>query len=136
MNDAPALRGSCHCGAVCFTVRAPIRAVFECNCSYCSRAGALWALVTEPELEVTRCWEDLALYQFNTFRAKHYFCRTCGIGGFSRPRIDPGRWAVNVRCLEGFDLAAVPRYPFDGINWEAAAQAVRARVPKVPSAES
>ena len=121
-------RGSCHCGAVCFEVRAEIRAVFDCNCSYCSRRGALWALVADQELVITRSWDDLAVYQFNTYKAKHYFCRTCGIGAFSRPRIDPGRWVVNVRCLDGFDLASVPRLPFDGVNWEVAAREARARL--------
>ena len=65
--------------------------------------------------------DDLALYQFKT--AKHYFCRHCGIHPFVRPRLDPGRWAFNVPCIDGIDLASLKTYPFDGQNWEATARA-------------
>jgi hypothetical protein len=46
---------------------------------------------------------------------------------FSRPRLDPRLWAVNLRCVSGVDADAVPTSVFDGANWEAAAQALRAR---------
>jgi hypothetical protein len=62
----------------------------------------------------------LATYQFNTKTAKHTFCRHCGIHAFYTPRSDPDKVDVNVRCLEGVDLAALTLTPFDGRNWEAA----------------
>ena len=36
------------------------------------------------------------------------------------PRSDPDKIDVNVRCLEGVDLAALRVDPFDGANWEQA----------------
>ena len=54
--------------------------------------------------------------------AKHYFCRHCGIHPFVRPRLDPTRWAVNVRCIDSVDLSSLEVRAFDGENWEAAAQ--------------
>ena len=41
--------------------------------------------------------------------AKDCFCPMCGILPFRRPRTAPEQWSVNVRCLEGVDLGAIPR---------------------------
>jgi hypothetical protein len=116
--------GTCHCGRVKFEVRASLDYVMDCNCSLCRRKGALWHGAAESNLRILAGEAELTLYQFNTKTAKHYFCRHCGVSPFSRPRLDPGRWAFNVRCVDGVDLAALPVRPFDGANWEAAAKAL------------
>jgi hypothetical protein len=36
------------------------------------------------------------------------------------PRSDPDKIDVNVRCLDGVDIAKIPIKTFDGQNWEAA----------------
>jgi hypothetical protein len=59
-------------------------------------------------------------------RAKHIFCKHCGIHPFYVPRSDPDKIDVNVRCLDDIDLAAISPKPFDGKEWEAS---MRARVP-------
>jgi hypothetical protein len=59
--------------------------------------------------------------------AKHYSCRHCGVHPFSRPRLDPSKWAVNVRCIDGVDLSSLPTKPFDGVNWEETAKALYAQ---------
>ncbi|HVY06523.1 MAG TPA: GFA family protein [Burkholderiales bacterium] len=123
-------KGACHCGAVTFEVEAKLDHVVYCNCSLCSKVGALWHAASEESLRILTGEADLALYQFNTMTAKHYFCRHCGIHPLSRPRIDPKRWAVNVRCLEGVDAVALPVRKFDGQNWEGAAKALMDRVRK------
>jgi hypothetical protein len=97
--------GSCHCGRIRYQVQAHVTAAVDCNCSYCRRLGALWLEVPEPDLKVLAGGENLSLYQFGTRTAQHYFCRHCGIAPFSRPRLDPSRWAVNLRCLEDLDLS-------------------------------
>jgi hypothetical protein len=71
--------------------------------------------------------DRLTLYQFNTMTARHYRCRHCGIHTFSRPRLDPSRWAVNVRCIDAVDPSLLPLRRFDGENWEQAAEALRAQ---------
>lgn len=71
--------------------------------------------------------DELALYQFGTMTARHYFCRRCGVHPFTRPRLDPKRWAVNLRCVPGVDTTALPESVFDGANWEEAARALFAR---------
>ena len=124
-------RGTCHCGRITFEVGAELTYVVDCNCSICRRTGALWHPAAESDLRVLTGEADLVLYQFNTRTAKHYFCKHCGIHPFIRPRLDPGRWAVNVRCIESVDLSSVKVRSFDGQNWEATARAIRDR-PKKP----
>jgi hypothetical protein len=116
-------KGSCHCGAVSYEVDACIDHVVDCNCSICRRCGALWHGVANDSLRILTGEQELTLYQFNTMSARHYFCRTCGVHPFVRPRLKPDAWGINVRCLDGVDLALLPVEPFDGKNWEPAAQA-------------
>jgi hypothetical protein len=42
------------------------------------------------------------------------------VASFYIPRSDPDKIDVNVRCLEGVDLAKFRIKTFDGRNWEAA----------------
>lgn len=125
--------GSCHCGRVTFELSADITRVMECNCSICRRNGALWHGATDDTLQIVGGEADLTLYQFGTMKAKHYFCRHCGVQPFVRPRLDPARWAVNVRCIDGLDLSALQVGLFDGENWEEAARAFAAAMRKEPA---
>ena len=70
--------------------------------------------------------DALTTYRFNTGTAQHTFCATCGIHPFYVPRSDPDKIDVNVRCLDGVDLAALKLHPFDGKNWEHAIERTRA----------
>ena len=127
-------QGGCHCGRVTFEVRARLDYVVDCNCSSCRRKGALWHPAADEDLRVKSGEADLVLYQFHTKTAKHYFCRHCGIHPFLRPRLDPTRWAFNVRCIDGIDLSSLKVRPFDGQNWEATAKAYNERAKKSPPA--
>lgn len=111
--------GSCHCGRVRFEVEADIDHVRVCDCSICSKRGALNHRIPKENLKLLTPWEDLVLYQWGSRTAKDYFCPTCGILPFRRPAdptsgeraqgVEPfDGWAVNVRCLEGVDLEAIP----------------------------
>lgn len=124
MNARLTYRGSCHCGRVVFELDAKLDHVVMCSCSLCRRVGALWHGAPDSGLRITAGESELTLYQFKTMTAKHYFCRHCGIHPFSRPRLDPNRWAVNVRCIDDVDLSALPVRQFDGANWEEAAKAL------------
>jgi hypothetical protein len=121
--------GSCHCGRVRFEVLATPTSLSQCNCSLCSKKGALYVKVRElGELRITAGESELSSYGFNTQRAKHYFCRHCGIHVFHRPRLDPERWSANARCLDDLDVSRYPLTRFDGRNWEAQASAEGWRV--------
>ena len=111
-------QGSCHCGAVRYDVDMdPPTKAFACNCSICSRAG--WLLAFVPRTKVAITGEDsLTDYQFGKKHIHHVFCRTCGVRSFSRGTDKDGtiNYAVNLRCLAGFDAAALPVETFDGAS--------------------
>lgn len=108
--------GSCHCGAVRFTVEAEPVELTRCDCSLCRRKGALMTQVPEAALTLEAGEADLTLYQWNTRVARHYFCRHCGIYTFHRKRSAPDSYGVNVGCLEGFDVTAYPLRLADGAD--------------------
>jgi len=114
--------GGCHCGKVRFRVRADLARVSECNCSMCAKKGYLHLIVPPAQFELLRGEDELSTYRFNTGVAQHHFCRTCGIHSFYIPRSDPDKIDVNVRCLDGVDVAQLTITRFDGRNWEQAMQ--------------
>src|SRR5262249_25793382 len=120
------MEGGCHCGAVRFRVVAELDRVTECNCSVCSKKGFLHLIVPPEQFELVQGADALTTYRFNTGTAKHTFCKHCGVHPFYVPRSDPDKVDVNVRCLDGIDLAAIPIAAFDGRDWEAA---IEQRVP-------
>ena len=111
--------GSCHCGAVRFSVEVPpMPEAEDCNCSICRMSGFLHLIVPKAAFTLLRGEDALTTYTFNTGVAKHTFCRICGIKPFYIPRSNPDGVDVNVRCLD-----VPPRnlriVPFDGSHWEA-----------------
>ncbi len=116
-------RGSCHCGRIKFTVTTDLEKVTACNCSICTKKGALHHRVAAEQFTLLEGEPFLKLYQFDSKEARHYFCRECGIHPFSNPRLAPQMVSVNIRCLDDFDLekAHYEVVAFDGRNWEAAA---------------
>jgi hypothetical protein len=114
--------GGCHCGAVRFEVETDLVKVTECNCSICTKKGALHHRVPPERFKLLAGHDDLALYQFGTKEANHWFCKRCGIHPFSNPRAAPEMYSINVRCLD--DYAAVQAdievRSFDGKNWDKA----------------
>ena len=120
------MQGGCHCGRVRFQVTADLDRVTYCNCSMCSKKGFLHLIVPPAQFELVSGKDNLTTYEFNTRTAKHTFCKTCGIHAFYVPRSDPDKIDVNVRCIDGIDLAALTIKTFDGQHWE---QAMGQRVP-------
>lgn len=109
-------RGSCHCGGIEFEVEGDLTQVIECNCSHCSRKGYLLWFLPRAELKLMTPDDAMATYMFNKHVIEHRFCPKCGCApfGFGKDKSGADTVAVNVRCLEGVDLAAVKRQPFDG----------------------
>jgi hypothetical protein len=108
--------GSCHCGAIKFTVDHSITELTTCDCSICVKRNAVMTKVPEQSLSILEGQELLTLYQWNTYRAKHYFCSRCGIYVFHRKRAAPDHFGVNIFCLDGFDIASVPLLATEGAS--------------------
>ena len=112
-------RGGCHCGAVRFEVRAPVRLTAQhCNCSVCSKSGFLHLIVPAADFTLLSGSAQLQAYTFNTGVAKHLFCTICGIKSFYVPRSHPEGFSINLRCLDPGTLEQVTVEDFDGRNWE------------------
>ncbi len=116
MSETKTYTGGCHCGEVRFEVTADISSVVDCNCSICQKRGALWAFVPPEKFGLRAGAEDLKDYQFGKKTIHHLFCAQCGVGPFSRGQNPKGEEmiAVNVRCLDDVDIAALKITPFDG----------------------
>lgn len=87
-----------------------------CNCSICQRKGSLLWFVPQQKLRLITPDENASTYVFNKHVIKHRFCPTCGIHPYGEGTDPKGNRiaAINVRCLEGIDLASIPITHFDG----------------------
>ena len=108
--------GSCHCGGVAFEVEGDIYGALDCNCSIFVRRGALLWFVPRDQMTVLTPEEHLGSYSFNKHVIRHRFCRTCGIHTHGEGRDPKGNEmaAINLRCIEDIDLAAIPVQQYDG----------------------
>ena len=116
MSDAKNYSGGCHCGQVRYDVTADLGSVAACNCSICVKRGALWTFVSVESFALRAGAEDLVDYQFAKKVIHHLFCRHCGVASFSRGLSPSGKEmvAINVRCLDGIDVATLQPAPVDG----------------------
>jgi hypothetical protein len=112
-----AYEGSCHCGAVTFTVEgdAPAEAM-SCNCSHCRRKGFLLTFVPAAQFTLERGEDQLTTYTFNKHAIRHRFCRTCGVQAFARGKGPDGSdvVAVNVRAHEDIEPWSYETKKVDG----------------------
>lgn len=113
-----AIRGSCHCGAVAYSLNADPTEAMECNCSICQRRGYLltFAPVEQFTLETSR--DTLKAYTFGKERIQHLFCTECGCAPFGEGAGPDGKQmvAINLRCAEDFDLGKLKINHYDGAH--------------------
>ncbi|MCU7841801.1 MAG: GFA family protein [Candidatus Thiodiazotropha sp. (ex Troendleina suluensis)] len=110
-------QGSCHCGAVHFSFECDkIERGIRCNCSICSRKGAMMTPQAIPpqQFEIEAQKGSVGLYQFGDKTAKHYFCKLCGIYVFHETARTPGHFRANLGCIEGIDPFSMEFDLFDG----------------------
>lgn len=127
------LTASCHCRATRVTFPDPTAAK-TCNCTYCARAGAIWAYY-DPEQIAVEAGDD-RVYAPNAVN-RHHFCGTCGMqthgfspdwasvynddgtpkDGFDGASLPPRQIAsVNLRMVDDLDLSAIAVTQVDGRN--------------------
>ncbi|XP_064607412.1 centromere protein V-like [Liolophura sinensis] len=121
VSDSDVVRhsGGCHCGRVQFEVWAPaILKVIKCNCTICTMKQNHHFIVPESRFRLIEGAENLTTYTFNTHKAKHMFCKTCGIQSFYRPRSNPDGYGVMPHCLVPGTVDKTEYESFDGREWE------------------
>lgn len=120
-------QGGCHCGKVRFEVTAPKELkVTECNCTICRMSGYLHLIVKKDQFRLLQGTDILTTYTFNTGTAQHLFCSACGAKSFYVPRSHPDGYSINARCLDAGTISNMVITSFDGQNWEANIEGLRA----------
>jgi hypothetical protein len=109
-------KGSCHCGKVAFEVNGEITGALSCNCSICQKKGSLLWFVPRDDMTLLTPEEAASTYTFNKHVIKHRFCSACGIHPYGEGTDPKGNAmaAINIRCLNGVDLASIPVQHYDG----------------------
>jgi hypothetical protein len=117
-GERKSVRGSCHCQAVSYVLTDVPTTGIACNCSICRRKGHVLAFFPPAKFTLETPRDALATYTFNKQVIQHHFCKTCGCAPFAEGRTPDGREmiAINLRCVEDFDLASVEITEFDGAN--------------------
>lgn len=78
-------RGSCLCGAVSFTVGAPLRAIIACHCHQCRKqSGHYYAATEAPADAVAITGENDLKWYRSSQGARRGFCANCGSALFWR----------------------------------------------------
>ena len=94
---------NCHCGSVEIEVETDLENIKQCNCSICIRKNAKMNLISKDSIKIVKGEENLTTYQFNTMKAEHFFCKTCGIYTHHNRRTDPNGVAINIGCIDAID---------------------------------
>ena len=105
--------GSCHCGKVQFEIDLDqgFLALNRCDCSLCRRRGTVMGGIPLDKFKLIAGADNLAVYQWHTNTAKHYFCQTCSVYTHHQRRSDPTQYGVNIGCVDGinpFSPANIP----------------------------
>lgn len=110
--------GSCHCGAVRYTVEEePPAGAIQCNCSICRKRAPLHHFTTPDKFRLETPREALATYKWNTGNIAWHHCQTCGCTPFAEGKGPNGPMVeVNLRCADGIDLDALEITQFDGAH--------------------
>lgn len=112
----PSYTGCCHCGAIRFAFdrSEPITAAYGCDCSICRKKNAVMTEAHERDFRILAGEDMLALYQWNTGAARHYFCKRCGIYPFHKMRTRPDHYGINIFCIDDFDATCIPVTAYPG----------------------
>ena len=116
--------GSCHCGAVRFSVE--LEHGFQagrCNCSICMKIAQTGVIVKPSAFKLLAGDESLGRYTWGMISTRH-FCKHCGIHCFAYGHLDVlgGDYvSINLNSLDDFDLSKVVLSYWDGRhnNWQA-----------------
>jgi hypothetical protein len=65
MPEGQSYTGSCHCGAIAFTVEVDTAQALKCNCSICTKLGAVWAFAPKSKFALAKGADKQGDYLFN-----------------------------------------------------------------------
>ena len=115
------LSGTCHCGAVGWTLSARPEKLVSCNCSICRRLRALWAHGTDDTITIHAAEGATRTYVWGDGGIAFHSCNTCGCTTHWQglePE-SPRNMAVNAALADPQDIAEIRVRRFDGADsWQ------------------
>ena len=115
------IEGSCHCGAVRFTLLDTPPWLTECNCSYCRRTRARWAHTTADRVKLVHGPDATMRYVWGDKTLAFVSCKTCGCTTHwdSLDSAADRRMAFNCAMADAGSLDGLPIRHFDGAeSWD------------------
>ena len=93
--------GGCHCGDIKFKFYANESVeIWKCNCSICKIYDYEHLFIRHDDFKIIKGNELIIKYSFGTKKAKHLFCKSCGVKSFYQPRSHPDSYSINLKCVE------------------------------------
>jgi hypothetical protein len=122
--------GSCHCGAILYTVRLALPTppvATRCNCTVCLKINftSLQIPPADFTLESPASEDQVSDYQWRSKEAHRFYCDKCGVHVFFRAKYEHGghevkAFGINIVTLdqpqEGLDLSKFEIKYMDGRN--------------------
>ncbi|MBP6011001.1 MAG: GFA family protein [Alphaproteobacteria bacterium] len=127
MTEPTKHEATCHCGAVQIAIAHRPTFVHDCNCSLCSKSGAVWGYFSTTDVNVSGATQSYQRADRSNAAVKIHFCASCGStthwtlteNHMSRTGIND-RMGVNMRLFDCRALTGVElRFP-DGKSWTGA----------------
>ena len=112
------IEGTCHCGAVHFKTTQSPKWLTDCNCSICSRLGALWGHVDIDSVTINSAKESTIVYVHGDKTLAFHTCKICGCTTHwenLRPD-ESSHMAVNFRMCATADISKFRIRKFDGAD--------------------
>lgn len=115
------IKGSCHCGNVQLSIPELTETATSCNCSICSRYGAIWGYFTLANVDITIGINGINSYCHGDKQIIFHSCNLCGCTThYSSTSPSPdSRLAVNYRMFKAFFSSSTRIRLFDGADtWQ------------------
>ena len=124
INEAARYEASCNCGLVQLTLFQRPEFINDCNCSLCSKSGAIWGYFSRTDVEISGPTHTFERNDRSLPAVQIHFCGSCGstthwslTKAYLKEAGDVDRMGVNMRLFDSDQLAGIElRFP-DGRAW-------------------
>ncbi|MFN8579106.1 MAG: aldehyde-activating protein [Candidatus Sericytochromatia bacterium] len=105
----------CHCGNIQINVKNLKEVLTSCNCSVCSRYGALWGNYEPDEIKIN-IQNEFKNYSWSDKNIEFIFCASCGCitHYITTEKVEKATIGINFRMLNEQDLSKIKIRRFDG----------------------
>ncbi len=122
MSNIQKHHGSCICGDVQFDVELDLSKGARCNCTICTKLGAVGSIVKPAAFTLLSPESKLGSFTRTPEIGHRYFCARCHSFCFSKGHLEQiggDHVSVNLSCIDGFDVTKTELAYWDGRhdNW-------------------